>query len=109
MSRGDKLTVFFCCMFFVGIISFAVWAGMRNTNEYVSEPASTSTNDIDNIIAAEAYVRSLLNYPDTADFHDMKTRVSGDTVTLTVTAKNAFGVPETRTFGVKVINGRVVR
>ena len=58
--------------------------------------------EVDKIIKAKQIVRSQLNYPDTADFHDMSTSVRGDTVTLTVTAKNAFGVPSTHTFNIKV-------
>jgi len=60
----------------------------------------SSSSEIDDIIAAKAYVRSQLNYPDTADFHDMSTEVTSTHVKLTVTAKNAFGVPSTHTFNV---------
>lgn len=59
-------------------------------------------SDIDKIIRAKQEVRSRLNYPDTADFHEMKTAVRGNTVTLTVTAKNAFGTPSTHTFNIQV-------
>jgi len=58
--------------------------------------------DIDKIIAAKAVVRSMVNYPDTLSFHNMSTRVSGNTVTLKFTAKNAFGVPETHTMDIEV-------
>jgi hypothetical protein len=58
--------------------------------------------EVDKIIRAKQIVRSQLNYPDTADFHDMSTSVRGNTVTLTVTAKNAFGVPSTHTFNIEV-------
>lgn len=61
----------------------------------------TSNNtDVDKIISAKQTVLSKLNYPDTADFHDMKTIVNGNNVTLVVTAKNAFGVPSTHTFNI---------
>jgi hypothetical protein len=59
-------------------------------------------SEVDKIIKAKQVVLSQLNYPDTADFHDMSTSVRGNTVTLTVTAKNAFGVPSTHTFNIKV-------
>lgn len=62
---------------------------------------SSSDKEINDIIAAKAYVRSQLNFPDTADFHDLKTRVTATHVHLTVTAKNAFGVPSTHEFSVK--------
>lgn len=58
------------------------------------------SSEIDDILAAKAYVKSQLNYPDTADFHDMSTEVTSTHVKLTVTAKNAFGVPSTHTFNV---------
>lgn len=61
---------------------------------------SSDRTEIDKIIAAKQIVLSQLNYPDTADFHDMQTKVSGDNVTLVVTAKNAFGVPSTHTFNI---------
>jgi hypothetical protein len=60
----------------------------------------SSSSEIDDIISAKAYVRSQLNYPDTADFHDLSTVVTPTHVKLTVTAKNAFGVPSTHTFNV---------
>jgi hypothetical protein len=58
--------------------------------------------DIDKIIAAKATVRSMVNYPDTLSFHNMSTRVSGNTVTLKFSAKNAFGVSETHTMDIEV-------
>lgn len=57
---------------------------------------------IDKILVAKEIVRSRLNFPDTADFHEMDTEVRGDTVRLKVTAKNAFGVPSTHTFDIQV-------
>lgn len=66
----------------------------NNNDEYDS--------DVNKIIKAKSQVTSMLNYPDTADFHEMKTEVHGNTVTLTVTAKNGFGVPETKTFRINV-------
>ena len=53
---------------------------------------------IDKIIAAKGMARNLCNYPDTCtfSFFDMPV-VDGNKVTLTFTAKNAFGVPETNT------------
>ncbi len=63
----------------------------------------SGSDDATKIVVAKNYVRNrMLNYPDTADFHDMKTSVTGNEVTLTVTAKNAFGVPSTHTFVVTV-------
>ena len=64
--------------------------------------ASSSNTDIDKIIRAKQIVRTRLNYPDTADFHELKTSVNGNTVHLVVTAKNAFGVPSTHTFDINV-------
>jgi len=61
-----------------------------------------SNSKIDKIIKAKQIVRSQVNYPDTLDFHDLKTSVSGDIVTLTFTAKNGFGVPSTHTMNIDV-------
>jgi len=66
------------------------------------------TTEVDKVITAQHYVKdTLLNYPDTANFHSMDTVVSGDSVFLRVTAKNAFGVPETLEFNVTVRDGIV--
>lgn len=62
-----------------------------------------SDNEVDKVWVAERYVKSVvLNYPDTANFHTLSTNVSGNDVALTVTAKNAFGVPSTHKFIVEV-------
>lgn len=61
-----------------------------------------SNSDVDKIIKAKQIVLGKINFPDTADFHEMKTYVQGNNVSLTVTAKNAFGVPATQTFTVRV-------
>jgi hypothetical protein len=61
-----------------------------------------SNSDVDKIIKAKQIVLGKINFPDTADFHEMKTHVQGNNVSLTVTAKNAFGVPATQTFTVRV-------
>lgn len=63
---------------------------------------AVGNSEVDKILKAKQEVLSRLNYPDTADFHEMKTQVRGNTVTLTVTAKNAFGVPSTHTFNIAV-------
>ena len=62
----------------------------------------SSNSEVDKILRAKEIVRGQLNFPETADFHEMKTMVKGNTVTLTVTAKNAFGVPSTHTFNINV-------
>lgn len=61
-----------------------------------------TNSDVDKILKAKQIVLQRLNFPDTADFHELSTEVHGNTVTLTVTAKNAFGVPSTHTFNIKV-------
>lgn len=91
---------------------FDVYAiGFHDWSISTSAPIENSSGmDVDKILVAKDYLMSnVINYPDTANFHDLKTRVSGDTVTLVVTSKNAFGVPETRTLSVKVVNGKVVQ
>jgi hypothetical protein len=44
----------------------------------------------------------MVNYPDTLVFFEFYTKVSGNTVTLKFTAKNAFGTPETFIKDIKV-------
>ena len=59
-------------------------------------------SDVDKILEAKRIVKQQLNFPDTADWHDLSTEVKGNKVRLTVTAENAFGVPSTETFEVNV-------
>ena len=59
-------------------------------------------NEINKILKAKEIVRSMVNYPDTLVFFEFYTKVSGNTVTLKFTAKNAFGVPETHIKDIKV-------
>jgi hypothetical protein len=59
-------------------------------------------DDIDKILKAKEIVRGMVNYPDTLVFHEFSTKVSGNTVTLKFTCKNAFGVPETHTMDIRV-------
>ena len=61
-----------------------------------------SDSDIDKILKAKDIVRNMVNYPDTLVFHDLYTKVSGNTVTLKFSCKNAFGVSETHTMDIKV-------
>lgn len=69
---------------------------------YGADPISINDPDINKILKAKDIVRGMVNYPDTLVFHDLYTKVSGNTVTLKFTAKNAFGVPETHTKDIKV-------
>ena len=59
-------------------------------------------NEINKILKAKEIVRGMVNYPDTLVFFEFYTKVSGNTVTLKFTAKNAFGVPETFIKDIKV-------
>lgn len=94
---------FGCGTMIAGFFAFAMLLGALETAGCTGGSGgsySSSDSEIDDIIAAKSYVRAQLNYPDTADFHDMKTRVTSTHVHLTVTAKNAFGVPSTHEFSV---------
>jgi hypothetical protein len=71
-------------------------------NYTIVNPTVAVANDIDKIIKAKDIVRSMVNYPDTLVFHDLYTKVTGNTVTLKFTCKNGFGVPETNTLDIKV-------
>jgi hypothetical protein len=95
--------------FLVGLIVIVGIASMiMPSDSGVSSTKSSSsggsnfTSDIDKILMAKQKVRSIVNYPDTLSFHEFDTNVSGNTVTLKFTCKNAFGVPETRTMNVNV-------
>jgi len=69
---------------------------------YSHSPQTISDSDIDKILKAKDIVRNMVNYPDTLVFHDLSTKVSGNTVTLKFTCKNGFGVPETHILDIKV-------
>lgn len=62
----------------------------------------SGNSEVDKILKAKDIVRSQVNFPDTLSFHEMQTQVRGNTVSLTFTAKNAFGVPSTHTMNVNV-------
>jgi hypothetical protein len=61
-----------------------------------------SDEEINKILKAKEIVKNMVNYPDTLVFHDLYTKVSGNTVTLKFTCKNAFGTPETHVLDIKV-------
>ena len=78
-------------------------AAISSVHTCVSNTAyAISDSDIEKIIKAKEIVKTIVNYPDTLVFHNLYTNVSGNTVTLKFTAKNAFGVPETRTMNIRV-------
>ncbi len=94
---------FGCGTIIAGFFAFALLMGALETAGCTGGSGgsySSSDKEIDDIIAAKAYVKNQLNYPDTASFHNMSTRVTSTHVHLKVTAKNAFGVPSTREFSV---------
>ena len=62
----------------------------------------TTSDDIDKILKAKEIVRASVNFPDSLVFHEFSTKVSGNTVTLKFSCKNAFGVSETHTKDIKV-------
>ena len=67
-----------------------------------NDPVRISDEEINKILRAKEIVRSMVNFPDTLVFHDLHTRVRGNTVTLKFTCKNAFGTPETHTKDIRV-------
>lgn len=85
-------------------IVFAMLFGSVSTTNsvFANDPIKISDSDIDKILKAKDIVRGMVNYPDTLVFHEFHTKVSGNTVTLKFTAKNAFGVPETHVKDIKV-------
>ena len=86
--------------FFVSMV-FAL-SSIGLINAFVINPPVAMANDIDKILKAKEIVRGMVNYPDTLVFHEFSTKVSGNTVTLKFTCKNAFGVPETNTLDIRV-------
>jgi len=54
----------------------------------------SDNQEVDDILAAKSYVKTMCNFPETVDFHDMETRVTETHVYLVFTAENAFGVRE---------------
>jgi len=93
-----KLRNILIIMINIGFILLLVTLGAVGYTGGSEGNYNTFDKEIDDIIAAKAYVKSQLNYPDTASFHNMSTRVTSTHVHLKVTAKNAFGVPSTHTF-----------
>lgn len=86
------------------ILLFALLFGGASYNNtvYSNSPQTISDSEIDKILKAKDIVRSMVNYPDTLVFHDLYTKVSGNTVTLKFTCKNGFGVPETHIKDIRV-------
>lgn len=84
------------------IISMAMFSGI---DHFIINPDSAmaiSDEEINKILKAKDIVRAMVNYPDTLVFHDFSTRVSGNTVTLKFSCKNAYGVSETHVMDIKV-------
>jgi len=92
MQAVTSVIIFIMILVFCGF----VWLGGGGTS------SSSSNSEINKIMEAKAIVKTMVNYPDTLSFNNIATRVSGNTVTLTFTAKNAFGVPETHTMDIQV-------
>ena len=72
------------------------------TGDIIVHPNVALADDIDKILKAKDIVRNMVNFPETLVFHDLYTKVRGNTVTLKFTCKNAFGTPETHTMDIKV-------
>lgn len=70
--------------------------------DVVINPTVVFADDIDKILKAKEIVRNMVNFPDTLVFHDLHTKVSGNTVTLKFTCKNAFGVSGTHVKDIRV-------
>jgi hypothetical protein len=84
------------------VLSLAVCGIVNSTIINPANVMAISDSDIDKILRAKDIVRAMVNYPDTLVFHEFSTKVSGNTVTLKFTCKNAFGVPETHTMNITV-------
>lgn len=84
------------------ITAILIGLSVCSFSTFVLNPTVVMADDIDKILKAKDIVRAMVNYPDTLVFHEFQTVVKGDTVTLTFTCKNGFGVPETHTMDIKV-------
>lgn len=84
------------------MISMAIFSGIDHFIVNPSSVMAINDSDIDKILKAKEIVRNMVNYPDTLVFHDFSTKVSGNTVTLKFSCKNAYGVSETHTMDIKV-------
>ena len=89
---------------FIRVVMFAIVIGGFIGDIMVRPNISVAIddNEINKILKAKEIVRGMVNFPDTLVFHEFYTKVSGNTVTLKFTAKNAFGVPETHIKDIKV-------
>lgn len=72
------------------------------TATFAHENVRISDEEINKILKAKDIVRSMVRNPDTLVFHDLHTKVNGNTVTLKFTCKNDFGVAETHILDIKV-------
>lgn len=86
---------------FLAVFVFSVLAA-NAVSSYCKDNSHVVESDVDKILKAKEIVRAMVNYPDTLVFHEFSTKVSGNTVTLTFTCKNGYGVPETHTKDIKV-------
>lgn len=86
---------------FVALVLMVAFGSAANY-AYADGVTKIDDNEINKILKAKEIVRGMVNFPDTLVFHDFSTKVSGNTVTLKFTAKNAFGVPETHVKDIKV-------
>lgn len=82
------------------ILGLCLYGGIGSI--FIINPPVAVADDIDKILKAKDIVRNMVNYPDTLVFHDLYTKVSGNTVTLKFTCKNGYGVPETHVMDIKV-------
>ena len=86
---------------FIAFVLMIVACGSVQTS-YASDPIKINDDEINKILKAKEIVKGMVKYPDTLVFYEFSTKVSGNTVTLKFTAKNAFGVPETFVKDIKV-------
>jgi hypothetical protein len=86
---------------FIAFVLMIIACGSFQTS-YASDPIKINDDEINKILKAKEIVKGMVKYPDTLVFYEFSTKVSGNTVTLKFTAKNAFGVPETFVKDIKV-------
>ena len=108
-ESGMKGCLWFLLLIFVVVVyrgvTYTPGRGSSSSASSSYSSPSSGSSAIDKIIAAKNIVRtSVVNHPDTLDFHDWTYSpiINGDTVTLKFSCQNAFGVQETHTMDIEV-------
>ena len=87
---------------FIAALMIGLSAFSPSYSVFANDAVGISDADVMKILKAKEIVKSMVNFPDTLVFYNLYTKVSGNTVTLKFSCKNAFGVQETFTKDITV-------